>query len=1151
VKILAIRGENLASLYGRFEVRLDAAPIAGAGLFAIAGPTGAGKSTLLDALCLALFGKTPRLSDHGGVAIGRADEDEKLRVSANDARALLSRGQSSGWAEVDFTGVDGRTYRAKWTVRRAKGQAGGKLQPQELTLRELEAPRQARGERHSAGAEAYEALAVVSEKLAETREAIVKRLGFSFDEFRRAVVLPQFEFTNFLKAEAKDRADILERVTGTAVYGTLSAAAYARAAKEEAALAELERAQAGAAPLAEGDRAALEARAAEARSALDRAAAAVRAAERAIELERRGTAAATEHDEAERAAGAAEERQQAAEAERAPRAARLGAEKAEAERLRPVLVAARRLDVTLRQATEALGRARREAKEAADGAAAAAAAATALGREERQARADRDAATAWLDAHAPERPLVEGWARWEETLRVHAAEWAAAARADDAVAELTRRREAAERDRGAHAAEDARARAAEAAAREALAAAEQAAASEDSAALRPAREAAAADRERLAALRALVEARDEARAAAERAWTRAAGAGGEAARAAARADNTAAARGAREGARDEARRASEAAHRALSLEAQRALLVEGEPCPLCGATAHPWAAGSPAAELAAGLAARAAELEGEVERLRADEARLRTAAAVAGREAETAGAEAARQDAEAARALARYAAAAAEGDPAPEAQPAELESRLAAAQARVAALRAREREAEQRAAAVTSARLGLDRARSARERAEGALRAAERREAELAATAAESAGAAARARAALAAAEDALAAPLAPWAGWPQRLRSEGAAFGRALAAAVAEHRRRREERDGADERIARLAVRLEAARTTAAERAGVAEARERTAVAAEAERARLAAERAALLDGREADAVETAALSAVQAAEAALESARQAREAAIAARAAALAAAERAGRTAAELREATAGARAALEAAFAEAGLGAVADPDAALSAAQAQESGRREDATELQLQLRQDDERRRQASDLAPRITAQRGHRDVWARVADLIGSADGKKFRVFAQGLTLDALLGHANAHLADLAPRYRLERVPGHDLELQIVDLDMGEEVRSIHSLSGGETFLVSLALALGLSALSSRTTRVETLFIDEGFGTLDRDTLDHAMAALEGLQATGRTVGIITHVPELQERVGVQVRVEPVGGGRSRIRIVDAAGATAA
>ncbi|HYG67325.1 MAG TPA: AAA family ATPase, partial [Anaeromyxobacteraceae bacterium] len=314
MKILAIRGENLASLYGRFEVRLDEAPIAGAGLFAIAGPTGAGKSTLLDALCLALFGRTPRLSDHGGVAIGRADEDEKLRVAANDARALLSRGQPSGFAEVDFRGVDGRGYRARWTVRRARGSAGGKLQPQELTLRELDAAQQARDERGQPGPR-DDAGAVISEKLAETREAIVKRLGFTFDEFKRAVVLPQFEFTNFLRAEPKDRADILERVTGTAVYGELSAAAYARAAREETALADLERAHAGAAPLAPDERQALEARAQEARSTLERAATAARAAERAVDLERRAAAAAADHADAERAAAAAEERRRAAEAD--------------------------------------------------------------------------------------------------------------------------------------------------------------------------------------------------------------------------------------------------------------------------------------------------------------------------------------------------------------------------------------------------------------------------------------------------------------------------------------------------------------------------------------------------------------------------------------------------------------------------------------------------------------------------------------------------------------------------------------------------------------------------------------------------------------------------------------------------------------------
>jgi exonuclease SbcC len=112
-----------------------------------------------------------------------------------------------------------------------------------------------------------------------------------------------------------------------------------------------------------------------------------------------------------------------------------------------------------------------------------------------------------------------------------------------------------------------------------------------------------------------------------------------------------------------------------------------------------------------------------------------------------------------------------------------------------------------------------------------------------------------------------------------------------------------------------------------------------------------------------------------------------------------------------------------------------------------------------------------------------------------------------------------------------------------MELQILDRDLGDEVRSVNGLSGGETFLVSLGLALGLSALSTRAARVETLFIDEGFGTLDPDALDQAMVVLEGLRATGRTVGIISHVPELHERIGVLVKVEKAGAGRSTVRTV--------
>ena len=155
-------------------------------------------------------------------------------------------------------------------------------------------------------------------------------------------------------------------------------------------------------------------------------------------------------------------------------------------------------------------------------------------------------------------------------------------------------------------------------------------------------------------------------------------------------------------------------------------------------------------------------------------------------------------------------------------------------------------------------------------------------------------------------------------------------------------------------------------------------------------------------------------------------------------------------------------------------------------------------------------------------------------------VIGSHDGKLFRSFAQSLTLDALLEVANAHLDELAPRYRLERVPRHDLELQVIDRELGDELRSVQSLSGGESFLVSLALALGLSSMSAHDVRVRTLLIDEGFGTLDPTTLDSALAVLDRLQATGRQVGVISHVPALVERVGAHVRVVQRGGGRSEV-----------
>ena len=197
------------------------------------------------------------------------------------------------------------------------------------------------------------------------------------------------------------------------------------------------------------------------------------------------------------------------------------------------------------------------------------------------------------------------------------------------------------------------------------------------------------------------------------------------------------------------------------------------------------------------------------------------------------------------------------------------------------------------------------------------------------------------------------------------------------------------------------------------------------------------------------------------------------------------------------------------------------------------------RDAQTALKLELARDDERRARSGSLQADLARQQARTDLWARLGELIGSADGKKFRNFAQQLTLDILLGYANRHLEGLSRRYRLQRI-ADSLGLLVLDQDMGDELRSVHSLSGGESFLVSLALALGLASLSSHRVRVESLFIDEGFGSLDADSLRIAMEALDSLQAQGRKVGVISHVQEMTERIGTRVEVRRLAGGQSRV-----------
>ena len=200
MRILAIRGKNLASLANDFEVLLEEGALHQVGLFAITGPTGAGKSTILDAMCLALYDQMPRLPEGYGVAIGHKDEDEAIRVKSHDVSSILRRGTASAYAEVDFIGQDKHAYRARWEISRARGKVTGRLQAQKISLQLL----------HSAEK--------IGQGKKDTQQEIIKRLGLNFDQFRRSVLLAQGDFAAFLKAKKDERSSLLEKITGTDIY---------------------------------------------------------------------------------------------------------------------------------------------------------------------------------------------------------------------------------------------------------------------------------------------------------------------------------------------------------------------------------------------------------------------------------------------------------------------------------------------------------------------------------------------------------------------------------------------------------------------------------------------------------------------------------------------------------------------------------------------------------------------------------------------------------------------------------------------------------------------------------------------------------------------------------------------------------------------
>lgn len=1225
MKIVALRVKNLTSLAGEVVLDFEAPPLAQAGLFAITGPTGAGKSTLLDALCLALYDELPRLA-HGG-----------------DVRSVLRHGAGDGYAEVDFIGRDGGRYRARWEVRRARNRVDGRVQAQALSMTDL-----ATGTVTGGGKR-------------DTLKAIEDKVGLDYHQFRRSVLLAQNDFDAFLRAKPDDRAGLLELMTGTAIYGELSQAAYERCKAEDYSLRALDEELKRVNVLADDERAAVETDTAQAEIRAASLSSEVEGLKRevewyriATELKRLISEAETRHGEAiARWSAAQPERDRMARVRRALALAPLvtevkrltaertrleadhcaaqealtacGTEMARLETLRdaarladeeaeaafkaagPVLDRAAELDTRLDEARERRERCREAAKASA-------------GLVE-QARRNLNDLTAqrteqadtlsmlegWLADHQECKPLAEQSERWLDAIAAYA-KAAGEQRTASALAERAEK----EQDGLATQLAGIQEQSTDLASRlEVLGRllAEQAAMVQgvDVDALERRRSGLDDLIDALGDLENLVASNSTLGRRAREIDARRTDAKGRKVRACEVLEGIDVSLTAVRAAMPEAEAALALAEAAEGEQAivLRQRLLDGEPCPVCGSRAHP------VGEIHNALTALLDAQRGRVHDLRTEHnclvARHAEAKAEERSASETLSHAAADADAiaEERQSLSeRWEESAAlvyqEADqweivlsPLPDQLPdaLDVDGDLSACESERDAIAgqlraARNVEAERRNLAAERDGLQTRANELTRQRAE-----MEGARAERAADLRSASADVERARCTMEQAAGRLALPLAPIAEWRQLLDTPEV-LADTVSRMAAEWRDKSSQVQGAREALQALVSKCDSAASglqTAERNAD----RDRAVEAGEQEGLdRLIAARAELFGGRATSEVRTELNAARRArkeefqrvqdswAKAAQNrSAAEGRVAILAesritnadeeTRAVSLrdcrlsdegiAMAEveeavvlgeswlaEAVAVQAELREAEVKIRTVLEerrqqlAGHMAAGHPERAEADIAqlLPARISERDIAQDQLVQLRQRLAEDDRNRGAAEETRRRIAEQRERYDLWKGMADLIGSADGKKFRLFAQGLTLDRLLGLANGHMVELTPRYVLQRAPGTDLDLQVIDRDMADEVRAVANLSGGERFLVSLSLALGLASMSGARTLAESLFIDEGFGALDAESLDVAIGALETLHASGRKVGVISHVQPMIDRIGVQIRVTKYGGGRS-------------
>lgn len=986
MKILAIRGRNLASLEGDFEIDFTVEPLLSAGIFAISGPTGAGKSTLLDTMCLALFARTPR-TDQAKENNVKLQDVSNEQLSQSDPRFLLRRGTSSGFAEVDFMALNGHRYRTRWSVARARDKENGRLQNPRLALYNLDKEEEEQGTR------------------SDLQARIIDLIGLTFEQFTRSVLLAQNDFSTFLKAEQGEKASLLEKLTGTELYSAISRQIFERNARAKEAFDLIQTRIQGIELLTDEEENDLRTRLAGTEKELQRvekAKAEQQALQEAVRsIEQQITIRQRQQKEAADKLVHATELLTVARHEYEKGVEEQQQSEARFKSLQQEILQARKLDIQLDTAIRDLSHSEQQLKN------------VMLRKEEaekkyqaavlrrRQGAEEIARLTAWrerykkkeriaeqlsalllhLDAASATRSGMEAAVRSIETLRQEMA--ALNKQLSDLQQTSANKQQALKR--------------AEADYRNL----EEELKAVDAPALDKQIEKLRQEREQLLIEQARLEASG-------------------------------------------------------NIKDLRGRLQDGQPCPVCGSTHHPFANQVPVAPVSA-LTLQLQDLSNKKETYVAHT-----------------------------RHLTRL-----------QQQLLQLHKELADSEAAC-----KEMAGKQQLAA------------SRQEREEAIVK-------EQSTLLTQSLSAA-----------DLLFGNSEWQKAWlqnPETFRKTLTDFARQWHENTEKlHQLERQEsaQKAECESLASFLPSLE----KQAEESGQLHEKNRAAFSS------LQAERKKLLNGRSADSVEQEYIRRMEELKERLKklSATQTEQSGIADQTRGIA-----DQIAKDLTEASADLlrrKAALDKWTADYLDSSGGEPLEVILSRYTQEK------TELAFRLRTQTENKAKVSGLQEELNVRRTESERWAKLNELAGSADGAKFRRIAQGYTLDILLNYANVQLCELTRRYRLERVP-ETLALQVIDRDMCDEVRTVHSLSGGESFLVSLALALGLSSLSSNRMRVESLFIDEGFGSLDAETLRVAMDALESLRTQGRKIGVISHVQEMTERIPVRICVNRAGNGRSFLEVL--------